>query len=56
MESDRITAALAADEIEATRLGVQGTPTFFVNGRRIIGAQPIAKFRAAAEAALGDKR
>ena len=56
MESERVEAALVADAADATRLGVQGTPTFFVNGRRIIGAQPIAKFRAAATAALGERR
>jgi protein-disulfide isomerase len=56
MESERVEAALAADAADATRLGVQGTPTFFVNGRRIIGAQPIAGFRAAAAAALGERR
>ena len=56
MESDRIEAALAADAAEADRLDVQGTPSFFINGRRINGAQPIEKFRAAAETALADGR
>ena len=30
LESDRLEAALVADAAEATRLGVQGTPTFFI--------------------------
>ncbi len=31
--------------------GVQGTPTFFVNGRRIVGAQPVEVFEKAIEEA-----
>ncbi len=49
-------AAIAADEKEATRLGVQGTPTFFVNGRRVIGAQPLARFQSSVEQALAEAR
>lgn len=30
---------------EGQRLGVSGTPTFFVNGHRLVGAQPFAAFR-----------
>jgi protein-disulfide isomerase len=56
LASDRLDEALVADAAEAAKLGVTGTPTFFVNGRRIRGAQPIAKFRALAEAALADGR
>jgi hypothetical protein len=33
-------------------MGVTSTPTFFVNGRRIQGAQPFEKFQAAIEAEL----
>jgi predicted DsbA family dithiol-disulfide isomerase len=25
---------------------VDGTPTFFINGRRLVGAQPIEQFKA----------
>ncbi len=49
-------AAVAADDAEALRLGVTGTPTFFVNGRRVIGAQPLAKFQTVVELALADGR
>lgn len=37
-------ADIGADVALAERLGAQGTPTFYVNGRRMIGAQPIEKF------------
>ncbi|MDK3161455.1 DsbA family protein [Kamptonema cortianum] len=35
-----------ADTTEAQRLGATGTPTFFINGRPLIGAQPFATFAA----------
>ena len=56
MAADRTEASIAADEVEATRLGVQGTPTFFVNGRRLIGAQPLERFQPVVELALADAR
>lgn len=37
-------ARLAADEALATKLDVRGTPTSFVDGRRVVGAQSIARF------------
>jgi len=32
--------------------GVTGTPTFFINGRMVVGAQPISAYEAAIDAAL----
>jgi protein-disulfide isomerase len=29
---------------EGARLGVQGTPAFFINGRLLSGAQPLDRF------------
>jgi len=34
------------------QLGARGTPTFFLNGRMLVGAQPFEVFRAAIEEAL----
>lgn len=34
-----------ADYEEASRLRVGGTPTFFINGRRVVGAQPYEVFQ-----------
>lgn len=34
-----------ADYAEAQRLGANGTPTFFINGRRVVGAQPYEVFQ-----------
>ncbi len=39
-------AAVQADMADGAALGVRGTPTAFVNGTPVIGAQPIDKFRA----------
>jgi protein-disulfide isomerase len=52
MESQALDAAVTADVAEAQRLDIKGTPTFFVNGRRVIGAQPIQVLRAAVDKAL----
>ncbi|WP_275546068.1 thioredoxin domain-containing protein [Pseudomonas sp. Marseille-Q0931] len=43
MMSADITAALEKDTADAARIGVRGTPTFFVNGRPLtqFGAQPL---------------
>ena len=37
------TAVLASNE-EGSKLGINGTPTFFVNGRIVVGAQPLDAF------------
>lgn len=35
---------VAADQAEAARVGVDGTPYFFVNGQMVRGAQPVGVF------------
>ena len=35
---------IKADQAEAQRVGANGTPTFFINGRVLAGAQPLDKF------------
>ena len=44
IKSNAFAAQIGQDEALATSLNVTGTPTFFVNGRRLVGAQPIDKF------------
>jgi len=51
-----VEARIAADEAEAKALGVEGTPTTFVNGRRVIGAQPLTIFTAAVDRALTEAK
>ncbi|MEB2346487.1 MAG: DsbA family protein [Deltaproteobacteria bacterium] len=43
--SEAVRARIAKDEAEANRLGVSGTPAFFINGRFLSGAQPIDAFQ-----------
>lgn len=45
-------AKVKADETEAAALGVQSTPTFFVNGRKLEGALPFETLKGAIDAAL----
>lgn len=42
--SGRYQAAVQQDVEEGNRLGVFATPTFFINGRALSGAQPIERF------------
>ena len=44
LDSLETEARLAEDEALATKLNVRGTPTSFVDGRRVVGAQPVARF------------
>ncbi|MVU83665.1 thioredoxin domain-containing protein [Nocardia sp. ET3-3] len=51
LASSAATAAVQADVNEGIGIGVNSTPAFLVNGRPILGAQPIEQFRASIEAA-----
>jgi protein-disulfide isomerase len=44
LASNKYEAIVQKDIEEGSRLGVNGTPTFFINGRPLVGAQPLAKF------------
>ena len=45
LESDRYATAIDADLASGEQHGVSGTPAFFINGRRLSGAQPFAAFQ-----------
>jgi protein-disulfide isomerase len=38
-------SSIAADQALATAVGAEGTPTFLINGRKLVGAQPFEKFK-----------
>ncbi|MDQ4078666.1 MAG: thioredoxin domain-containing protein [Chloroflexota bacterium] len=46
VESGRFEEQVNAGLAEGLRLGVSGTPTFFINGDRLVGAQPFEAFEA----------
>jgi protein-disulfide isomerase len=45
LASDRNNAFIQADSDFAVSMGVQSTPTFFINGLAVIGAQPLEVFK-----------
>jgi protein-disulfide isomerase len=45
LDSGKYEAAIAADVAEAARVGANGTPTFLINGRSLVGAQPLEAFK-----------
>ena len=55
MESPAIKAQVQAEMAEGKAVGVRGTPAFFINGNRLVGAQPVAKFKELVDAELKKK-
>jgi protein-disulfide isomerase len=53
MDSPALRAQLDADKAEGARLGATGTPTLFLNGRRMVGARPPSHFGAWVDQLLG---
>lgn len=49
-------AAVQADIDEGQRLGITGTPAFFINGRLLSGAQPLASFASLVDEELAGRR
>jgi protein-disulfide isomerase len=56
LTSGKLRAAVQKDYAEAARLGLSGTPAFFINGREISGAQPIEAFAAIIDEELGQSK
>jgi protein-disulfide isomerase len=52
LESHEFRPIVARDMAEANALGVTATPTFFINGRRLLGAQTLATLDATVEEIL----
>jgi protein-disulfide isomerase len=51
----RFARDVEADVVQARALGVRSTPTFLINGRTLVGAHPLEKFRSVIEDLLGRK-
>jgi protein-disulfide isomerase len=52
--SVRYLEKIKQDFEEGKALGVRGTPTFFINGKKVVGAQPFATFQRIIEGLLGE--
>lgn len=52
--SDRHKDLIAQDGRDAARFGARGTPTFFVNGQQLVGAQPAYVFESAIQQIIGN--
>lgn len=52
MNNNETLARVQADTQEGSAAGVTGTPTFFINGRVLVGAQPLEAFQQTIEQAL----
>ena len=57
MESPEVAAAIQADMAagSAPAVGANGTPTFFINGHKLVGAQPVDAFKQVIDAELAKK-
>ncbi|MDP3278324.1 MAG: thioredoxin domain-containing protein [Deltaproteobacteria bacterium] len=49
-------ATIEADKTLATAIAANGTPHFFINGHRLVGAQPVDRFAAVVDTALAEAR
>ena len=52
LDSGEFKPVVRNDMEEGQKLGVRGTPTFFINGRRVVGALPFETFQGIVEQAL----
>jgi protein-disulfide isomerase len=52
LDSGKHRAAVNADIETGAKLGVNGTPTFFINGQMLVGNQPLAEFQRLIEGEL----
>jgi protein-disulfide isomerase len=55
IEAHRAQAAIQADMNAGNQVGAAGTPTFFINGRKLVGALPFDSFKQIIDAELAAK-
>ena len=56
LDSNKFDAYITADSAEGMRVGANGTPTFFINGRQVVGAQPFEAFKNVIDQELAKKK
>ena len=52
LDDGKFAKQVASETTEGQNLGVSGTPTFFINGLMVVGAQPQTSFEAVIDAEL----
>ncbi len=52
LTNDQTLSRVQTDTQEGQEAGVRGTPTFFINGQALVGAQPVTAFQALIDQAL----
>lgn len=52
LDSGKYTSEVQKDTSDGRSYGVRGTPSFFINGKKLVGAQPYSAFQQAIEEAL----
>jgi protein-disulfide isomerase len=55
LDSGKFKDKVDADAKEAASVGATGTPTFFINGTKVVGAQPFDAFKKVIDTELGAK-
>lgn len=55
-KSEELKAEILKEQKQAIQNGATGTPAFFINGKKLSGARPLAQFKTAVENALKDKK
>ena len=55
LDDHRYQQEVQADARDAQRVGISSTPTFLINGRLLVGAQPFSKFKAVIDEELAAK-
>src|SRR5213593_3174286 len=55
IKSGKMADEISKDVQDANSYGVTGTPTFFINGQRLVGAQPLASFSSIIDQLLAAK-
>ena len=55
LDSKKYQSQIQKDFEEGSNIGVNGTPTFFINGKQLVGAQPYSSFKTAIDQELNNK-
>jgi protein-disulfide isomerase len=52
LDKGKFKDVIKKDQEAGNRVGARGTPTFFINGRKLVGAQPPSEFKRVIEGVL----